>query len=252
MTLFVRVFVLAVLLAYALPTAPSSAQAETYPLVTGDDYAPFTGRNLAQKGLASVIVQRAFRRMGHETTIAFKPWKRGFSDVQAGKYLGTFPYGWNAKRDADFYYSKPLYKFGQYMFALRDSDHTFQSMTDLTGKRVCLPLGYNPVRLKPLADAGKITLVQPPDIQGCFRMLELGRADLVRVNDIVGWSVIQRMGDSRIKFRMLPNAVRESVEHFIVPRSNPDGKTLMADFDRALTRMEETGEIYRLIERYLR
>lgn len=241
-----------VALSLAIPIYGVSARAETFALVTGDDYAPFTGRDLPQKGLASAIVQSAFRRMGHSTTIDFKPWKRGFADVQAGRYLGTFPYGKNAKREALFHYSKPLYKFGQFMFALRSSDIAFETLDDLTGMRVCLPLGYNPVRLRPLADAGKITLVQPPDIDACFRMVELGRADLVRVNDIVGWSVVQRMGDSRTKFQMLPKPVRESIEHFIVPRSNPDGAAVIAAFDKALTRMEETGEIYRMIERYLR
>ncbi|MEM6663274.1 MAG: transporter substrate-binding domain-containing protein [Pseudomonadota bacterium] len=241
-------------LAIGLLFAPlaTSARADDFALVTGDDYPPFTGTNLINQGLATAIVRTAFKRMGHEVTVAFKPWKRGYADVQAGKFLGTFPYGKNADREALFHYSEPLYTFGQYFFAKSDSPHKFEEDEDLAGLRICLPIGYNPVRVKKLVEAGTVTMVRPPDIESCFKMVDRGRADLVRVNDIVGWSIVESLYGNRDGFRMIATPVRESIEHFIVPRSNPKGGAMISAFNEALMQMQRSGEIFRLIERHVR
>lgn len=231
---------------------PAPGGAQTYELVTGDDYPPFTGSGLMNQGLATDIVRTAFRHMGHDVSVTFKPWKRGFADVKAGKFLGTFPYGKNDEREAVFHYSQPLYKFGQYFFAKAGTSHSFDADADLAGLNICLPIGYNPVRLKKLVDAGTIKLVQPPDIDSCFKMVDLGRADLVRVNDIVGWSIVERLYGDRSGFRMIENPVRESIEHFIVPRGHPEGSAIIKAFDAALAGMQSRGEIFRLIERHVR
>lgn len=130
-------------------------------LVTGDDYAPFTGRSLPNQGLASDIVSRVFDLMRRPVELEFKPWKRGYADTLDGIYLGTFPYGRNPDREKLFHYSEPLYRFGQYFFTLADSDIDYQNESDLQGRRVCLPQGYNPTVLGKYNENGTITLVRP-------------------------------------------------------------------------------------------
>lgn len=220
-------------------------------LVTGDDYAPFTGVKLPNQGLATDIVRTAFREMGYETNVAFRPWKRGYAETLSGKYLGTFPYGRNDKREAEFHYSEPLYIFGLYFFARAESDVTFEKDEDLQGQRVCMPIGWNPVRVQKMVDAGIVTMVRPPDLESCFRMLKRDRADLVRVNDITGWKLIERTFGNRDGFRQLEKPVRENIEHLIIPRSNPEGAALIARFNETLQRLQKDGQIHKLIERHL-
>ena len=124
-----------------------AVRAERLQLVTGDDYAPFTGQTLPKRGLATEIVQTALREMGHESTVTFRPWKRGYAETLSGRYFATFPYGKNETREAEFFYSKPLYIFGLYFFARADSDVEFKEDKDLQGQKVCMPLGFNPVRV---------------------------------------------------------------------------------------------------------
>lgn len=227
------------------------AGADTFNLVTGDDYAPFTGQTLPKNGLATEIVQTAFREMGMETDVTFRPWKRGYAETLSGKYLGTFPYGHNAKREEDFHYSEPLYIFGLYFFARSESDVTFTKDEDLQGQRVCMPIGWNPVRVQKMVDAGIVTMVRPPDLESCFQMLKRKRADLVRVNDISGWRMIERVFGTRDGFRQLPTPVRQNIEHLIIPRSNPDGAALINRFNAALEKLQKQGRIHKIIERHL-
>jgi hypothetical protein len=96
-----------------------------------------------------------------------------------------------------------LYQFGQYFSARKDSPVTFDRDQDLQGLSICLPLDYDPVRLQEMVDEGIVTMDRPPDLESCFRMLDLGRTDLVRVNDIVGWTMIDRLFETRTAFRMI-------------------------------------------------
>ena len=241
----------AALLAAILILAPGTGpRAASYELVTGNDYPPFTDKALPEGGLATEIVTTVFREMGHDVTVAFRPWKRGFTDTLSTLYLGTFPYGNNPKRAEQFHYSQPLYSFGQYFFALTGSEARFERDEDLQGLRVCLPLGFNPVRLGPLEEKGIIKMVRPPDLEGCFRMLARGRADLVRVNDRAGWALAEQLFPGEEKVKMLPKPVRETVEHFIVSRSYPGGEAIVAAFDATLARLREEGVIDAIVTRH--
>ena len=119
------------------------AHAESFELVIGDDYPPFVDQGLPNYGLATDIVQTTFRHMGHDTTLVFKPWQRGYEDVASGKYLGTFPYSKNPEREKSFHYSVPLYTFRQFFFTWADSSFAPTSYDDLKGHSVCVPVGYS-------------------------------------------------------------------------------------------------------------
>jgi len=178
--------------------AAAPAHADSFELVIGDDYPPFVDQNLPNYGLATEIVQTTFREMGHDTELVFKPWQRGFKDAADGKYLGTFPYSKNAEREESFHYSIPLYTFRQFFFTRADGDFAPESYDDLKGHNVCVPVGYSLAGLKELEAANEITLVRPPDIEFCFQMIAKKRADVVRVIDIIGWAMIDKLFDKWI------------------------------------------------------
>lgn len=227
------------------------AFADTFDLVTGDDYPPFTGTALPNHGLAAEIVQTTFREMGHDTTLVFKPWKRGFEDTAAGKYFGTFPYSKNAERIENFYYSDPLYIFKQYFFARHETEVDFESGEEMRGLSVCVPVGYSHSGLKELQAEGIITLVRPPDIDSCFRMIAKKRVDLVRVTDLIGWAMIDKLFGNRDDFQMGDVPVREAIEHLIIPKTHPEGEPLIQGFNSALKDLQRQGKIHKLIERHL-
>lgn len=242
---------LMVMLTVGLSLAVATAHANTFELVIGDDYPPFVDTNLPNYGLATEIVQTTFRQMGHDTKLVFKPWQRGLEDSASGKYLGTFPYSRNEEREADFHYSEPLYKFRQFFFTHAEGTFAPNSYEDLRGHSVCVPVGYSLQGFKELIAEDAITVVRPPDIEFCFQMIAKKRVDAVRVIDIIGWAMIDKLFDNRDGFRMNDDPVREAIEHLIVSRAHPDGEALVEQFNHALEQLQKQGRIHKMIERHL-
>ena len=233
--------------------AGGAAWADSLKLVTGDDYAPFTTSAKASGGLATDIIRTVFRDMGYSTEIEFKPWKRGYQDAAAGKYLGTFPYAKNEKRLEQFDYSDPLYEVKLYFFAAEGSDAKFDSPDDLNGKTFCVPLGYNPVKLIAMEEAGTIArLVRPQSLSNCFQMLKKNRVDFVRVNDMIGWSEINKTFGGRDGFRLLERPFDQgSAEYLIIAKGTEGGLDLIDRFNETLAKMKSDGRFHKLIERNL-
>ncbi len=228
-----------------------TAHADTFELVIGDDYPPFVDTNLPNYGLATDIVQTTFRHMGHDTKLVFKPWQRGFEDSADGKYLGTFPYSKNAEREKSFHYSIPLYRFRQFFFTQADNAFAPNTYEDLRDHKVCVPVGYSLTGFKDLLAEDAITLVRPPDIEFCFQMLAKGRVDVIRVIDIIGWAMIEKLFDHRKDFKINDDPVRESIEHLIISRAHPNGEILVKEFDQALSELKKQGRVHQMIERHL-
>lgn len=240
-------------LALAITVGSPGARADTFELVTGDNYPPFTSQTRPNGGLATDIIQAIFREMGHQTSVSFKPWKRGYQDAQDGKYLGTFPYAKNDKRLAAFHYSDPLYPVNLYFFAAEGTDAKYEQDEDLRQQRICVPLGYNPVRLLELKQSGIVNaLIRPQSLENCFQMLAKKRVDLVRVNDMIGWSVIAETFGKREGFRLIDKPFGAgSPEYLIISKSVEGGADLIDGFNSAMAKMKADGRIHKLIERHL-
>lgn len=244
----------ALAVAFAFTVQAGSASADTFTLVTGDNYAPFTTSAKSNGGLATDIIRTVFFELGHTTTVEFKPWKRGYQEALVGKYLGTFPYAKNEKRLKDFNYSDPLYEVKLYFFAAEGSDTTYESDADLKDRTFCVPLGYNPAKLIAMEESGKIAkLVRPQNLSNCFQMLQKQRVDFVRVNDMIGWSEINKTFGGRDGFRLIEKPFDEgSAEYLIISKNTEGGEDLLKAFNATLAKMKSDGRFHKLIERNLK
>ena len=66
------------------------ASAAPVQLVTGDDYAPFTDRELPQGGMLTELVQQALLQAGHQPKLSWLPWKRGYQATLRGQFDATW------------------------------------------------------------------------------------------------------------------------------------------------------------------
>ena len=136
-----------------------NTSADTIKLVTGE-FLPYSGKKLSNGGMTTEIIVKAFKEIGKETDITFRPWKRGFIATKDHKYFGTFPYIKDEERKNNFLFSDPIYAAKSYFFGLSDSDIKYEKDEDLRGLTLCLPLGYSKKGIKKFLDNGllKITM----------------------------------------------------------------------------------------------
>ena len=243
---------LGIAFAAAAFAAPFWAAADGVTVLTGNDYPPFADEKLPEGGLATEVVRRAFAEMAEPVEILFRPWERGMVETQAGKYLATFPWSYNAEREKTLAYSEPLYTFSQFYFTHDEAPFRGITEADLQGARVCLALSYNTSGLQELVDAGVVTLVRPQTLSNCFQMIAARRADVVRTNDRIAWTTIDNLGLDRAMFRMIQEPVRTSIQHVLFSRAHPDTGRLLAGFNAALETMKADGVIDEIMSRHLK
>ena len=228
------------------------ASAKTIPLVTGNEYAPFTDENLPQGGMITEIVVRAFQAIGDEPSIAFRPWKRGYEETKKGLFAATFPYIKTEERLQSFYYSQPINTVYTRIFVTKDSP--IKHLEDLRGRRICVPLGYGVSKsLDTLLAKDNLSQEQNPvDLSGCLKMMMLNRKDFFIINEINGWITIQDTFHTKENFRTLEPVFEEETHHLIFSKDYPDVETIIKQFNHALDKLRDQGILQQITYKHLK
>ncbi|AJD50950.1 polar amino acid transport system substrate-binding protein [Thalassospira xiamenensis M-5 = DSM 17429] len=148
----------------------TQAKADHVRIVTGDYFAPFTGRDLPDGGIMTEIVRRAFEIAGYDhAEIIWRSWRQGYDMTVRGEVEGTFPYAYTPFRARSVLFSEPvasLPAFGWYA----KSRQNFETIDDLNGAALCLPLGYAELgRTSQMLATGRATRHAPPDYAYLFQ-----------------------------------------------------------------------------------
>lgn len=212
------------------------------PLVTGNGYGPFADSELPHGGLATELVRRVFRTMDQPVDIAFKPWARGYRATLDGEFRATFPYLHTPERAEEFHYSDPLYTVHLRVFVR--SGASADELADLTGKTLCVPLGYAITRdiRRMLADLD-YEEGEPRTMIQCLRMLGRGRVDFVAITRRHAESLLADIPLDRERLRVLKGVEVSADLHLIVPKETDGARELLDSFNQTLARLREQGEV---------
>ncbi|WP_161958805.1 substrate-binding periplasmic protein [Ferruginivarius sediminum] len=223
----------------------------TVRLVTGNDYAPFTGSDLPGGGMITDIVREVFQLLGREVDVSFRPWKRGYRETLAGKYVATFPYVRTAERTADFLYSEPVLRTAMRPFVKAGSALDADSLKDPAGLRYCYPLGYE---LTDTAAAktliGSLERETPATMTRCFELLAHGRVDFVLTEPIQARITKKRL-QTPIDLKAIDLVVDKTTLHVIFPRRHQESAAALRRFNKALRRLKATPRYNAIMERHL-
>lgn len=235
---------LALLLSLGLQ-APAHA-ADPLRLVTGE-YAPFTGENLPGGGPLTEIARRAFAASDPDLKISFLPWKRGYSETLEGKHDGTFPYGRNAERERDFYFSESYYTVDRRMYYLAESGLKPEDLASLKGRRYCLPLGFTLFReLGAMVESKALEVQSPPDLANCTKMLVLKRVDFFIATPDIAEAAMAQAGIKESTFTS--KSVGKSENFLIVPKTHPRGLAIITNFNKGIATLRAKGDLDKIIK----
>jgi polar amino acid transport system substrate-binding protein len=229
-----------------------AVSAHTVQLVTGNDYPPFTDETLQARGMITEIVELAFREVGYQADITFRPWKRGYEETKKGLFVGTFPYIKTEERLRDFHFSLPINTAYTRVFVKKDSP--FTKLEDLKGKRICVPLGYgitsaidNMLTHESIKQEGN-----PINLESCLRMMLSGRKDFFIINEIHGWMTIQNTFHTKEYFRTLDAVFEEISHHLIISKTYPDGEKILEQFNKGIERLKQKSVLNEIINKHLK
>lgn len=227
----------------------SLSQAASVRLVTGEEYAPYVGRELPAGGMLTEVVTAALQQVDYQYSLAWQPWKRGYQATLKGSYDATFPYLKSEEREAEFLYSEPLYSVSQRIFTRHGQMLEPSRLENFSGKRLCYPLGWQPPQmLQPLLDSNRLSRHEPADLTTCARLIAMGRDDLFIADILLGQQAIRLSGMATTQFETSQTELSSYSLHLIVPRHHPQGAQLIATFNLGLKRLMDSGVYQRIID----
>lgn len=246
-----RAVLAALMLAAAAGPARAALLDSGLDLVTGNDFAPFTGETLPQGGMLTEVVLGAFKAVGLSYEIRFMPWKRGYDGVVAGKYLGSFPYVRTPERESEVLYSDPLMEVRQLVYLSARTPMEFHTPQDFKGRSVCAPVGYAlPTELTAMVANGDLVRESPADLPACVRMVATDRVDAFIIDEFTGQAAVANVVAER-DIRVSDQPYARVGQHLVLSRANPEAPAVMAAFNSGLKKLKESGAFDEIVKRHL-
>ena len=236
------------LAAIFLASTSLAAQAETL-IVVADEWPPFSGENLPNKGLSLDIITTALERAGYDVETRILPWARIISGVKSFEHdiVGSLFYDRELEqflRYGDAYYQTEI-KFVQ----RQGGEINYSSLDDLRPYSIVVGDGFlYEEKFDRSDDLNKIVVTTA--LQG-VQMVAHGRADLTLDSvEVINYAkkVQDRALADLVEFLSKPLAAREL--RFAIRNDLPKGERLVFDFNQSIREMRADGSLARLIDRH--
>jgi polar amino acid transport system substrate-binding protein len=247
------------------PIFQLSSMLKRIEFLTAEGYAPFTGRDLPQGGMLIDILQASMNLIKEQAKGGFdyqvswvNDWSAHLNPLLITRALDAgFPW---SKPDCSkpdtldkagqyicqkFFFSDPFYESMTVLFVRNDGSFNFDRDEQVLGKTLCRTKGWSTYDLdkggRNWVKEGKITLIQPPRAEDCFRLLDEATVDAVVIAELTGLAVAGTMGMSD---RVHPANRPLNIEtmHVIIAKTHPSARTILYYVNSSLARLKETGD----------
>jgi polar amino acid transport system substrate-binding protein len=241
--------------------------------LTADGFAPYTGRSLEGGGMLTQVINAAMGQIKDEAKGRFdygiswvNDWAAHLNPLLLTRAFDVgFPW---ARPDCEapnldqssqfrcqrFFFSDPLYEVITGLFVRSNSGIRSLRREDVAGKALCRPAGYPTHELdkggRNWVKDNVVTLIRPPSVDECFRLLDNGTVDGVAEAELAGRASIASLGLGE-KVRMLDQPLALTTYHVLVSKSHPNARTILYYVNSSLEKLREKGEYDRIIERHL-
>jgi len=119
---------------------------------------------------------------------------------------------------------------------------------------LCLPAGQPAYELdqngRNWVKNGKVTLMRPPTVDECFRLLDNGTVEGVVATEFAGRASTISLGIAD-RIRVLDQPVALTTLHVVISKSHPHARTILYYMNASLEKLRESGDYDMIIERHL-
>jgi polar amino acid transport system substrate-binding protein len=241
--------------------------------LTADGFTPYTGRALEGGGMLTQVIGSAMGLIKDEAKGRFdfgiswvNDWAAHLNPLLLTRAFDVgFPWarpdceGSNLDQSSQFrcqrfFFSDPIYEVITNLFVRNDSRIKSLRNEEIAGATLCRPAGQQVHELDQMGrnwvKDGKITLMRPPTVDECFRLLSDGAVDGVVEAELVGRASIASLKLTD-RVRLVEQPVGLTTYHVLISKSHPHARTILYYVNTSLERLRESGEYDRIVERHL-
>lgn len=235
-------------------------------LLTGDDYAPFTGRDLPNGGLFTELVKAAMTDVNPEKGWGVNwvnDWSAHFEPLLSNAFLDmSFP--WirpdcdtqpDTYRCVNLVFSEPMFEMLVLIFTNTSDPMQFTRDQDVYGKTLCRPDGYATFFFdkdgRNWLKEEKITLAQPGTPNDCFEMLAEGEVDGVVMNEFTGRQKIKELNLEGIVDVAAGIPINIDSLHVVAHKDHPEAIEMISMVNDGLEGIRESGDYQRIVDEHM-
>ncbi len=218
-------------------------------IVTGE-YAPYCGEKLHGRGMSTQLIEAIYKDIKKDIKIEFMPWKRAMNYLMETSAAASYSWTMNEERKKDFLYSAPLHEFRVLYFVKKNSG--INSLKDFKGKKICQPNGWDISPYEQMIEKNKMILERPISVESCFRMLGLGRVDVIGMSEHVGIDIIHQVFGEISPIAYFDSGLPVSSLYLIVPKKHPEAQKLIKEFNQGLAKIRRDGMYLKIVDGYMK
>jgi hypothetical protein len=196
-----------------------------------------------QSPMAQVIMA-VYDRLDRPVEINEMSREEALDAVVSGRTAGSF--GWQPTSDhmAQFHLSDPIAIVPQIVFSDAFVALEPEQPASLSGRSVCIPAGSTlPDDIRALVEGGSLRTQPANDLETCARLVHDGHSDFFISGTDDGGAVLESLDLQEEFYVASDNPIGVETLHLIIPRSEPDGHTKMAEFNAALHALADEGSV---------
>ncbi len=243
-------------LTFICTLSAQAAQNRTIKIATLE-WPPYSSEKLKEGGYSMAIIKRIFEEAGYKVEMKYMPWARVLSEVEKGSLdVAACAYP-SEERKQKYFMSNPFVKAPLGFFKLKDKTINYQKIEDLKPYKIGTVRGYVNSEEFDKADYIKKEAVDKDEQN--YTKLIAGRIDLAVGDRANGFAIINKLiqdeKDPKKKEQLKniefvnPPLVDYTL-HVLGSRAVKDGETIVKDFNKALEKLEKSGEIKNIEKAY--
>ncbi|WP_179958252.1 substrate-binding periplasmic protein [Chitinimonas arctica] len=213
------------------------------------EYPPYCASDLPEQGVFTALTQAAFKAAGYDSTVLFRPWARALAEARTGQHDALLAVWYQAEREKYLVFTDPLWTnqigfFGR----VEQAGLAVQPLSGLKRYRIGVVRGYaNP----PEFDAADLTTDLSVDDLFNLKKLLAGRVDLALIDKtLADYLIRSKLPEAAGKLIWREPPVATMPLYVAIPRSRPDYRKRLADFNRGLAEIRRNGEYDRIVKRH--
>lgn len=225
------------------------AEAKTINLVTVE-WMPHYGPSMKDGGIVIDISTEAFKKVGYDLKVDYKPWKRALIEGAEGeKYHGVLGAYYSEERNKKFLYSDATTDTSTVFFKRKGDNITYKTLKDLTPYKVGVMRGSAHSEEFDSATflQKDVILNQHGNIQKLFKK----RVDLiVGSRKVILYEINTNLPEFTGKIEIMGPPLQTHYLHIIISRKVPEFEQIIKDFNLGLKKIKENGTYDNLLKKH--
>jgi polar amino acid transport system substrate-binding protein len=220
--------------------------------ISTSEWPPYISQKAPNHGYISQVITEAFQHVNIKVEFVFTPWARAYEEAKHGNVDATSTWYKDKKHASYFHFSAPLSEEKLVFFRLKSEEPaTWKSFSDFDDLNIALTRSYTytPELWHYAKNNNDRISIVTQDKQS-FKMLLLGRVDLVPAQEIVGWHHLHTLfaKEQVNRVEVLRPSLKIHTAHVLFPKVNENSEQLLEQFNKGLAILIKNGRLNQLKE----